>query len=37
MDPMAKTEYLINATIIEGRGLKGKDSQGTSDPFVKVY
>ena len=30
-------DYLVGATVIEGRGLKGKDSQGTSDPFVKVY
>ena len=37
MDPLAKVEYLVGATVIEGRGLKGKDSQGTSDPFVKIH
>lgn len=37
MDTFSKVEYLVSATVIEGRGLKGKDSQGTSDPFVKIY
>ncbi|CAI2387752.1 unnamed protein product [Moneuplotes crassus] len=36
MDPLKKVEYLVGATVIEGRGLTGKDRGGTSDPFVKV-
>ena len=33
---MEKKEYLVGVTIIEGRNIKGKDSGGTSDPFVKI-
>ena len=33
---MDKKEYLVGVTIIEGRNLRGKDSSGTSDPFVKI-
>jgi hypothetical protein len=31
-----KKEYLLQATIIEARHLKGKDSSGMSNPFVKL-
>lgn len=31
-----KKPYLVGITIIEGRNIFGKDSSGTSDPFVKV-
>lgn len=33
---MEKKEYLVGVTIVEGRGFKGKDMAGTSDPFVKI-
>ncbi len=33
---MEKKEYLVGLTVIEGRQLIGKDSSGTSDPFVKI-
>ena len=33
---MEKKEYLVGVTIIESRSLKGLDSAGTSDPFVKI-
>ena len=33
---MEVKEYLVGVTIIEGRNIKGKDSAGTSDPFVKI-
>ena len=35
-DILEKREYLVGITIIEGRNIIGKDSQGTSDPFLKV-
>lgn len=31
-----REEYLVQVTIMEARQLKGKDSSGTSDPFVKI-
>ena len=37
MDPLRKIEYLVGATVIEGRNFAGKDAQGTSDPFVKIH
>lgn len=33
---MEKREYLVGVTIIEARNLRGLDSGGTSDPFVKI-
>jgi len=33
---MDKKEYLVGVTVIEARNLSGKDSAGTSDPFVKI-
>jgi hypothetical protein len=33
---MEKKEYLVGVTIIEGRGIKGMDAAGTSDPFVQI-
>lgn len=33
---MEKKEYLVGVTIIEGRNIKGKDSSGTSDLYVKL-
>jgi Ca2+-dependent lipid-binding protein len=33
---LERKEYLVGITIIEGRGIQGKDMDGTSDPFVKV-
>lgn len=33
---MEKKEYLVGVKIIEGRNLKGKDTGGTSDLYVKV-
>lgn len=33
---LEKKEYLVGITIIEGRNIIGKDSGGTSDPFLKV-
>lgn len=31
-----REEYLVQVTVMEARQLKGKDSSGTSDPFVKI-
>jgi len=31
-----KKEYLVGVTIIEARNIIGKDSSGTSDPFLKI-
>ena len=36
MDILERKEYLVGITIIEGRNIQGKDSAGTSDPFLKV-
>ena len=33
---MEKKKYLVGVTIIEARGLEGKDASGTSDPFVRI-
>ncbi len=33
---MEKKEYLVGVTVIEARNLRGKDSAGTSDPYVKI-
>jgi Ca2+-dependent lipid-binding protein len=35
-DILEKKEYLVGITIIEGRNIIGKDSAGTSDPFLKI-
>jgi Ca2+-dependent lipid-binding protein len=29
-------EYLVGITIIEGRNIYSKKSNGTSDPFLKI-
>ena len=31
-----RKEYLVGVTIYEARNIEGKDSAGTSDPFLKV-
>ena len=31
-----RNDYLVQVTIIEVRDLKGLDSGGTSDPFIKI-
>ena len=31
-----KKEYLVQVTIVEARNLVGKDTNGTSDPYVKI-
>eukprot|EP01022_Parablepharisma_sp_SALTPOND_P029649 TRINITY_DN742_c1_g1_i1.p2 TRINITY_DN742_c1_g1~~TRINITY_DN742_c1_g1_i1.p2 ORF type:complete len:1121 (-),score=124.91 TRINITY_DN742_c1_g1_i1:15245-18607(-) len=31
-----RKEYLVQVTVIEGRYLKGLDSGGTSDPYIKI-
>ena len=36
MDILERKEYLVGITIIEGRNIQGKDSAGTSDPFLKI-
>lgn len=33
---LERKEYLVGITIFEGRNIQGKDSQGTSDPFLKI-
>lgn len=33
---LKKQEYQVQVTVGEARNLRGKDSSGTSDPYVKV-
>ena len=33
---LQRKEYLLGITIIEGRNIRGKDADGTSDPYIKV-
>lgn len=33
---LQRKQYLVGITIIEGRGLSGRDAAGTSDPYIKV-
>jgi len=33
---LERKEYLVGITIVEARNIQGLDSEGTSDPFVKV-
>ena len=33
---LKRREYLVQVNIQEARDLKGKDDNGTSDPFVKL-
>ena len=33
---LERKEYLVGITIFEVRNIQGKDSQGTSDPFLKI-
>lgn len=33
---LERKEYLVAITILEARGIQGKDAGSTSDPFVRV-
>ena len=36
LEVLERKEYLVGITIIEARNIVGKDSGGTSDPFLKI-
>jgi C2 domain. len=33
---LERKEYVVGITILEARAIQGLDSEGTSDPFLKV-